>query len=119
MLSLLFSRLFPCGKVIVYIYIRTFHHTKKQQEEATYTKKQQEEAIYTKKREEVVIVAEIEINNNNNNEMDANIENANEDTKRENDNEINLETTSSKQVRLPNSAPIDWPKISETTPHRI
>lgn len=56
------------------------------------------------------IDAEIEIN--------ANIENANEDTKRENDNEINPETTSSKQVLLPINAPIDWQKINETTPHK-
>uniref|UniRef100_A0A1A9VGL9 Uncharacterized protein n=1 Tax=Glossina austeni TaxID=7395 RepID=A0A1A9VGL9_GLOAU len=39
--------------------------------------------------------------------------NANEDTKRENDNEINPETTSSKQVLLPLNAHIDWPKNCE------
>uniref|UniRef100_A0A1A9URE2 Uncharacterized protein n=1 Tax=Glossina austeni TaxID=7395 RepID=A0A1A9URE2_GLOAU len=58
-----------------------------------------------------VIDTEVEINNNNNNEMNADIENANEHTKRENDNEINPETTSSKQVLLPINAPIDWQKL--------
>uniref|UniRef100_A0A1B0ACD3 Uncharacterized protein n=1 Tax=Glossina pallidipes TaxID=7398 RepID=A0A1B0ACD3_GLOPL len=62
--------------------------------------------------------ADIEINNNNNNEMNADIDNANEDTKRKNGNEINPETTSAKQVILPINAPTDWRKISETTPHR-
>uniref|UniRef100_A0A1A9Z500 Uncharacterized protein n=1 Tax=Glossina pallidipes TaxID=7398 RepID=A0A1A9Z500_GLOPL len=63
-----------------------------------------------------VIDPEIEINNNN--DMNADIENANADTKRENDNEINPETTSSKLVLLPINVPIDWPKISETTSQR-
>uniref|UniRef100_A0A1A9VXS6 Uncharacterized protein n=1 Tax=Glossina austeni TaxID=7395 RepID=A0A1A9VXS6_GLOAU len=67
---------------------------------------------------EAVIDAEIEINNNNNNAMNADTENANEDSKRENGNEINPETTSSKQVLLPINAPNDWPKISKTTSHR-
>uniref|UniRef100_A0A1B0A892 Exonuclease domain-containing protein n=1 Tax=Glossina pallidipes TaxID=7398 RepID=A0A1B0A892_GLOPL len=65
-----------------------------------------------------VIDAEIEINNNNHNQMNADIENTNEDTNRENGNEINPETTSSKQVLSPINAPIDWQKINETTPHR-
>uniref|UniRef100_A0A1A9ZTE5 ZAD domain-containing protein n=1 Tax=Glossina pallidipes TaxID=7398 RepID=A0A1A9ZTE5_GLOPL len=74
--------------------------------------------IYTIKVIFQVIDAEIQINNNNNNEMNANIENANEDTKRENDNEINPKITSSKQILLLINAPIDWQKINETIPHR-
>uniref|UniRef100_A0A1B0FEW4 Ig-like domain-containing protein n=1 Tax=Glossina morsitans morsitans TaxID=37546 RepID=A0A1B0FEW4_GLOMM len=56
-----------------------------------------------------------EINNNNKNEMNADIENANEDTTEENDNEKNPEITSSKQVLLTINGSIDWPKINETT----
>uniref|UniRef100_A0A1A9UKY4 RNA helicase n=1 Tax=Glossina austeni TaxID=7395 RepID=A0A1A9UKY4_GLOAU len=64
-----------------------------------------------------VIDAAIEINNNNN-EINAHIENANEDTKRENDNEINPETTSWKPVLLLINAPNDWQKIYEDSPRR-
>ncbi|KAL9924797.1 three-prime repair exonuclease 1 isoform X1 [Glossina fuscipes] len=67
-----------------------------------------------------IIDAQIEINNNNNNsnQMNADVENVSEDTKRENDDEISPETTSSKHVLLPINDPINWQKINETTPHR-
>ncbi|KAI9585110.1 hypothetical protein GQX74_000957 [Glossina fuscipes] len=52
------------------------------------------------------------------NQMNADVENVSEDTKRENDDEISPETTSSKHVLLPINDPINWQKINETTPHR-